>query len=184
LLGGVQEIGRAGMYNLTAQMTWMGACAGSEMLFSRVYDKLIKRAGDPEATAFLMGYDSTPIRAEKSLYDLAASCRARADISAHVSNTPTEQLLAELESDAAPAEVRADDWQAFQERFRGHVRQFGHIIYDLDFSKALPLDDPTPMLETIKLYLRGEGANPYERQGSLEARRVGAVKRCWAGSRA
>jgi hypothetical protein len=79
LLGGVQGIGRAGMYNLTAQMTWMGACAGSEMLFSRVYDKLIKRAGDPEATAFLMGYDSTPIRAEKSLYDLAASCRARAD---------------------------------------------------------------------------------------------------------
>ncbi|MBN1955098.1 MAG: phosphoenolpyruvate synthase, partial [Anaerolineae bacterium] len=161
---------------LTAQMTWMGACAGSELLFTRVYEKLVKRPGDPDATVFLMGYDSIPIRAEKSLYDLAGWCRARTDVHAHVSNTPTEKLLAELENDAVPAGVPADDWQALRERFQAHMRQFGHIIYDLDFGKALPLDDPRPMMETIKLYLRGEGANPYERQGSLEARRVAAVE--------
>jgi phosphohistidine swiveling domain-containing protein len=182
LLDGAREIVRGAMYNLTAQMTWMGACAGSEMLFTRVYDKLVKRSGEPEATAFVMGYDSIPIRAEKSLYDLAVWCGARVSpetrepLAAYILDTPSDQLLVELENDAALANVAEDDWQMFRERFRTHVRQFGHIIYDLDFGKALPLDDPTPMLETCKLYLRGEGANPYERQGSLETRRVEAVE--------
>ncbi|MBN1933279.1 MAG: PEP/pyruvate-binding domain-containing protein, partial [Anaerolineae bacterium] len=38
LLDGAREIVRAAMFNLTAQMVWMGACAGSEMLFTRVYN--------------------------------------------------------------------------------------------------------------------------------------------------
>ena len=176
LLDGAREIVRAAMYNLTAQMTWMGACAGSEMLFTRVYDRLVKRAGEPDATTFLMGYDSTPIRAEKSLYDLAAWCRGRDALVAHVLNTPSGQIVAQLGSDQVPTDVAADDWQPFRERFRAHVQQFGHIIYDLDFAKPLPLDDPTPMLEMVRMYLRGEGANPHERQGSLEARRVQAVE--------
>ncbi|MCJ7738573.1 MAG: phosphoenolpyruvate synthase, partial [Anaerolineae bacterium] len=176
LLDGACEIVRAAMVNLTAQMVWMGACAGSEMLFTRVYDRLDKRAGEPDATAFLMGYDSTPIRAEKSLYDLAAWCRGRDTLVSHVLNAPSGQLVAQLESVQVATNVTADDWQAFRERFRAHVQQFGHIIYDLDFAKPLPLDDPTPMLETIKLYLRSQGANPHERQGSLEAKRVQAVE--------
>ncbi len=176
LLDGAREIVRAAMYNLTAQMVWMGACAGSEMLFTRVYDRLVKRAGEPDATTFLMGYDSTPIRAEKSLYDLAAWCRGRDTLVAHVLNAPSGQLVAQLESVQVPADVAADDWQPFRERFRAHVQQFGHIIYDLDFAKPLPLDDPTPMMQMVKLYLRGEGADPHERQGSLEARRVQAVE--------
>ena len=176
LLDGAREIVRAAMYNLTAQMTWMGACAGSEMLFTRVYDRLAKRAGEPDATTFLMGYDSTPIRAEKSLYDLAAWCRGRDALVAHVLNAPSGQTVAQLESDQVPTDVAADDWQPFRERFRAHVQQFGHIIYDLDFARPLPLDDPTPMLEMVRMYLRGEGANPHERQGSLDAKRVQATE--------
>ena len=55
LLAGVHEITDAAMYSLTVQMTWMGACAGSEMLFTRVYEKLVKRPGDPDAVTFLTG---------------------------------------------------------------------------------------------------------------------------------
>ena len=182
LMDGAREIVRAAMFNLTAQMTWMGACAGSELLFTRVYDKLIVRPGEPDATAFLMGYDSTPIRAEKSLYDLAAWYRARESpdgrdlVAAYVLSTPSAQLVEQLESDRTPAQIAEEDWRVFRERFRAHVRQFGHIIYDLDFARPLPLDNPAPMLEMVKLYLRGEGADPHERQGALEARRVGATE--------
>jgi pyruvate,water dikinase len=127
-----------------------------------------------------MGYDSTPIRAEKSLWDLAVWCREHDVLEAHVRDTASEWLLLQLDDDGSPDNppdgVPAEDWQTFQERFQAHVRQFGHIIYDLDFGKALPLDDPTPMLETVKLYLRGEGANPHERQASLEARRIQVVE--------
>jgi pyruvate,water dikinase len=75
-----------------------------------------------------------------------------------------------------PDGVPAEDWQAFRDRFRGHLWQFGHIIYDLDFSKSLPLDDPTPMIEMIKLYLSGQGSDPHERQASSEARREAATE--------
>ena len=60
LLDGACEIVRAAMVNLTAQMVWMGACAGSEMLFTRVYDRLVKRAGEPDVTAFLMAMTAPP----------------------------------------------------------------------------------------------------------------------------
>jgi phosphohistidine swiveling domain-containing protein len=176
LLSGAREIVRAAMFNLTAQMTWMGACAGSEMVFTRVYDRLVKRPGEPGATAFLVGYDSAPIRAEKSLYDLAAWCRAHDTLVTHALSTPSRQLVEQLESDQVPTDITTEDWQEFRERFRTHVQQFGHIIYGLDFAKPLPLDNPAPMLEAVKMYLRGDGANPHERQGSLEASRVQATE--------
>ncbi len=38
---------------------------------ARFYNALIKRKEDPAATAFLLGLESLPLRAEKSLFDLA-----------------------------------------------------------------------------------------------------------------
>jgi rifampicin phosphotransferase len=74
-------------------------------------------------------------------------------------------------ADQPPAGVSAEDWSDWRQRWETHLRHFGHIIYNLDFSRALPVDDPTPVLETCRMYLRGEGGNPHERQQSLEARR-------------
>jgi len=179
LLDGAREIVRAAMFNLTAQMVWMGACAGSEMLFTRVYDRLVKRPGDPDATAFLMGYDSTPIRAEKSLYDLSEWVRAHPDLADHILNAPTADLVVHLTASSSlfPTPYSLlPDWPDFCTRLQTHLNTFGHIIYNLDFAKPLPLDDPAPMLETLKLYLRGEGANPHERQAALEARRMQATE--------
>ena len=60
------------MYYVTALLfATMGASAGSEMLLTKVYDTMAKREGDPPAAALLMGWNNIPIRAEKSLYDLA-----------------------------------------------------------------------------------------------------------------
>jgi len=172
LWGGVQEINEAAMVHMASLLVaTTGASAGSEMLFTRVYEKLVRREDDPAATTFLMGYDSTPIRAEKSLYDLAAWARTQAELTAHILNTPTSDLVAQLRSiNISPT------WQGFNERLQTHLQTYGHIIYDLDFAKALPLDDPTPMLETVKMYLRGEGVNPHERQKGLENRRIQAAE--------
>ncbi len=179
LLDGAREIVRAAMFNLTAQMVWMGACAGSEMLFTRVYNRLVKRTGDPDATAFLMGYDSTPIRAEKSLYDLAEWVRDHPGLADHILNTPASDLAIHLSISPSLLPIPYSllpDWPDLCARLQVHLNAYGHIIYNLDFAKPLPLDDPAPMLETLKLYLRGEGANPHERQGALEARRVQATE--------
>ena len=173
LWAAIQEVDDAAMLHLASLLVaTTGASAGSEMLFTRVYDKMIRREGDPAAVVFLMGYDSTPIRAEKSLYDVAMWCKEQSELAVYLLETPTAQLAAQLADDRSPVA----GWQELRERFHAYWRDYGHIIYNLDFAKPLPLDDPTPMLETIRMYLRGEGVNPHERQRAAEDKRVQAAE--------
>jgi phosphohistidine swiveling domain-containing protein len=172
LLAGARELADEAVDHLGSLMIGtMGVSAGSEGLFTKVYDRLIKRPGDPWAATFLMGYDSMPIRAEKSLYDLTDWCRDRQGFAKAILNTPTEQLAAQLKNGRPPAGVDEADWETWRQKFDAHMQQYGHIIYDLDFGRPLPMDDPTPMLETCKMYLRGLGINPHERQQKLAQQR-------------
>ncbi|MEJ2732771.1 MAG: PEP/pyruvate-binding domain-containing protein [Anaerolineae bacterium] len=173
LWGGIQQVNDAAMLHLACLMVaTTGASAGAEGLFTRVYEKMIRRDGDPAAVTFLMGYDSTPIQAEKSLYDLAIWTQEQDDLAAYLLGTPTERLAAQLSAGQSPVA----DWPAFCERLRAYLQAYGHIIYDLDFAKPLPVDDPAPMLETVKMYLRDQGVNPHERQRAAKEKRVQAAE--------
>ncbi len=173
LWAGIREVNDAAMLHLACLMVaTTGASAGAEGLFTRVYEKMVLREGDPAAVTFLMGYDSTPIQAEKTLYDLATWSQEREDLAAYILSTPTERLAAQLSAGQAPVV----GWPVFCERLRAYLQAYGHIIYDLDFAKPLPVDDPTPMLETIKMYLRGQGVNPHQRQRAAEEKRMQAAE--------
>jgi len=159
-------------YVIALLFATMGASAGSKLLLTNVYNRMAKRDGDPPATALLMGWNNIPVRAEKSLYDLATWCREREALAAYLLATPSRQLVEQLAGGQAPAEVSAEDWKELQARIEQHLKQFGHIVFQLDFAEPLPLDDPSPMLENVKMYLRGEGVNPHERQQASEGKRV------------
>ncbi len=193
LWAGAREIVDAAMHNLAMQMVWMGAVAGSEALFTRVYDKAVRQKEDPSATTFLTGFDSIPIHAEKSLYDIAKWCGTRPALSAAVLGSPSAKLVAQVKDAGVPPQGCREDWGEFVERVRAHQDRFGHVVYDLDFATALPADDPAPMLETLKMYLQGRGTSPHERQKLLEQRRERAIEtimrraggiRRWAFSKA
>ncbi len=252
----VQELVDMAMYYLSTLMfATMGASAGSEGLLTMVYDKFAKQEGDPAAPILLMGYNSIPVQAEKSLYDLAKWSRQYSELVEFLLNTPTEKLVEGLrkpssiplppsfsqtwekeggEMHPSPRIGRGNEgegveeippspsigirvegegsrqlppspnfgrgtegegelppspaigggiegegylslpsqWCEFQSRFQAHLEKFGYIIFELDFAKALPLDHPEPMLETIKMYLRGEGVNPHARQRASEEKRL------------
>jgi pyruvate,water dikinase len=173
LWAGIQQVNDAAMVHLASLLVaTTGASAGAEGLFTRVYEKMIQHDGDPAAVTFLMGYDSTPIQAEKSLYDLAVWSQEHGELAACLLETPTEQLAAKLVAGTAPVA----DWSTFRERLQEHQKAYGHIIYDLDFAKPLPLDDPSPKLETIKMYLREQGVNPHERQRAAQKKRIQAAE--------
>jgi phosphohistidine swiveling domain-containing protein len=168
-----QETVDAAMYYVTALLfATMGASAGSEMLLTRLYDSMAKREGDPPASTLLMGWNNIPIRAEKSLYDLAMTCQEHPGLVEYLLQNDSERIAAQLKNDQPPAEVEAQDWGELHGRFASHLEQFGHIIFQMDFTENLPLDHPEPMLENIKMYLRGGGVNPHERQQASEARRI------------
>jgi phosphohistidine swiveling domain-containing protein len=162
----------AAYYTCTLMFATMGASAGSEGLLTKVYNKYAQRPGDPPANVLLMGWDNIPSRAEKSLFDLAGFCREHEQLKATVLNTPSNKLVEGLKSHHAPVEIEGGEWQEFTQRFDWHLQEFGYMIFELDFAKTLPRDQPELMLEAVKMYLRGEGVNPYERQEASEQKRI------------
>ncbi len=60
--------------------------------------------------------------------------------------------------------------------FKAYLKEFGHMIYNLDFANPVGADDPTPTLDTLKLFLSGEGVDPHTRQAEAVARRGAATE--------
>ncbi len=66
LLGGVRAItDEAAQYYLSVQSGILPAAYMSESLFALVYNRFLKRRNAPSALTFVLGFDSTPIQAEK-----------------------------------------------------------------------------------------------------------------------
>jgi phosphohistidine swiveling domain-containing protein len=169
----IQELLDAVMFYVCGLMfVTMGASSGSELLLTKLYDKLVKREGDLPAVTFLMGWDNIPIRAEKSLYDLAMWVQERDTLRSYLLETPSRQLTEQMTRHQNPEGVRPNEWKEFNSRFEQHLKQFGYIIFQLDFAEPLPRDHPEPMLENIKMYLRGAGVNPHARQKASEEKRI------------
>lgn len=170
LWGDIQGLVDAATYYVCGLMfATMGASAGSEMLLEKVYQKTVKQEGDPAVAALLSGWDSIPVKAEKSLYDLAQWSRQQPGLSEYLLATPGTDLARAL---VAPPPLAPASFAEFASRLAEHQRRFGHIIFQLDFAADLPLDHPELMLENIRLYLRGEAANPHARQQASQEKRT------------
>jgi rifampicin phosphotransferase len=135
----------------------------------------VRREGDPPAQTFLLGFDSLPIRAEKSLHDLGTWTRDHPDLAGALESTPSEGALGLLQRAEPPAGVDEETWNEWRSRFQVHLDRYGHTVYNLDFATPVPADDPAPLFDTLEFYVRGEGQNPYERQGRTASRREAAA---------
>ena len=74
----------------------------TEAVFTNIYNRLIKRRDDPSAPTYLLGYDSLPIRADKSLYSLAEWARQDPALTQCIERTPTSQLIASMRERYCP----------------------------------------------------------------------------------
>jgi phosphohistidine swiveling domain-containing protein len=147
----------------------------TEAMFTFVY-RFLKSENDPPAPNFLMGFDSLPIQAEKSLFDIAAWVQENASLAGYLDQTPADSLVPDLQRINPPAGIDESLWQEWQALFQEHLDRFGHMIYNLDFGNPVPADDPAPLLEALKLFARGNGINPYQRQIATTERREQAVE--------
>ncbi|MEU8898639.1 PEP/pyruvate-binding domain-containing protein [Nocardia sp. NPDC048505] len=163
LLDGIGEItDEAARYYLTIQGSALPAAYLSESLFTKAY-RLVRGADDPPAATFLLGFDSKPIRGEQALFDLARWVREQPGLAELISMSATE-------SDN-PA------WPEFRERFQRHLAEFGDMIYDLDFAKPLPADDPAGQLRVLSFFLTGDAPDPHARQRTAVQARTAAMRR-------
>jgi phosphohistidine swiveling domain-containing protein len=176
LLDGVRAIvDEAARYYLTIQSGILPAAYMSEAAFTLFYNKLVKRRDDPPAQTFMLGFDSAPIRAEQSLYDLAQWARTQDGLAGALSAMSSEQFNTAYRTGQA-AGVDEGVWSEFCKRFAAYLERYGHTIYDLDFAKPLPVDDPASQLETLRFFLSGSATNPQQRQAKAEEARRAATR--------
>ncbi len=177
LLGGTRAItDEAAQYYLSVQSGILPAAYMSEALFALVYNRFIKKGDAPSALTFVLGFDSEPIRAEKSLYDLAQRVRKQPELVAALANMSSAQFTTAYLEQVAQQQAASQAWREFWQRLNDHLAHFGHAIYDLDFAKAVLADDPAPILETLKYLLSDQAADPYARQATAEAARQQATQ--------
>jgi phosphohistidine swiveling domain-containing protein len=165
----IKLVDAAMYYVATLLFVTMGPTTGAEALLNKLYTKYARHEGDPAGIALLMGWNSIPVRAEKSLYDLAAWISQDKALTEYLLRTPSSDLTAQLRS---PAPAATPHLAELASRLDQHMGEFGHAVFQMDFAEDLPLDHPEPMIESIKMYLRGQGVNPYERQKASEERRI------------
>ena len=173
-----REIVRAAAdHYLTIQSGILPAAFTSEALFTLAYDRLAKRADDPPAVTFMLGFDSAPMQAEKSLFDLAAWARDQPGLADYLTRSTSGDVVARYMLTPSPARAADDDsWREFCRLLTVHLDRFGHAVYDLDFAKGLPTEDPAPLIEAIKHFLTTQARNPYERQAAAAAAREQAAQ--------
>ena len=169
LLAGVEELVEAAAEYYTAVQTIIPAAAMSEITLTRFYESVVRRKDDPPGQVFVLGFDSEPIRAEKSLYDLATWTRGQQELTESLLSLPAQQFL---EQAAASEDLVWHEWHT---RFQAHLNAYGHTVYNLDFMNPVPADDPVPLLETLRFFVSGKGADPYERQRHFAKRREEAM---------
>jgi pyruvate,water dikinase len=189
LVNGASEITfMAAEHYLSIQSGILPAAYMSETLFGAFYTKLIKRKDDPPPLAFLLGYDSAPILAEKSLYDLATWARTHPELADYLAGTSGSAIAGSFRQKFSPISD-AVSWLEFCHRLAYHLGRFGHAIYDLDFAKNLAAEEPAPLVETLRFFLTGQARSPHERQATAAAAReqatemilvrLGALRRPW-----
>ncbi len=174
LAGAHQILEAAANYYVSIQFV-LAVANLSEAIFTDVYNRLIKRKSDPPALTFLLGFDSAPIRAEKSLYDLAMWAHLQGELAEYLVRTSGKDIAAAYKSQSTPI-VDGGSWSEFTTRLAEHLSHFGHAVYDLDFAKSVLAEDPASLLETLKYFIAGQGRNPYERQAATAAAREQAAE--------
>jgi pyruvate,water dikinase len=173
LAGAHQIVSAAASYYVSVQAV-LAVVNLSEATFTNVYNGLVKRRSDPPALTFLLGFDSAPILAEKSLYDLAMWARGDDKLAGYLARTSSKEIAAAYAEQSTPI-AGGESWGEFTARLGEHLNCFGHVVYDLDFAKSLPAEKPEQLLETLRYFIAGQGRNPYERQATAAAARVEAA---------
>lgn len=168
LLSGAAAIFRQTVSYLThIQSGSLGISMFSEAIFSFVYDRFIRRKGGAPTSLLLVGFDSLPIQADKALFDLAQKWLKSPPLAHFLTSASVEEIIHHYRSRQVPASLNESDWHTWYDDFSSYLADYGHNIYDLDFSNPLPLDEPQPIISTFKSYLTPESNDPYRRQRHL-----------------
>lgn len=127
----------------------------SEGIFNQFYNRKIKPKTGLSSHVFMVGEDSLPIMADKDLFLLSKWVNE---------DEVLRRILIQTKHIEEVFSYGGTETKEFVKRFKDHMDRYGHMIYDLDFSKATPAENPQPVFEALKLYIEDESLDPFKRQ--------------------
>ena len=163
---GVVELLEAGCVYYTAVQSIIPLAATSELAFRAFHDHLVRRDGEPAGYQLLLGFDSQPMLAEKSLFDLATAAREYG-VADTLTGSDGTTLAAHLPPGPPPVGADPHAWTRWCADLAAHLDRYGHTVYNLDFADPVPADDPAPVLDSVRFHLLGTGTDPYARQRAV-----------------
>ncbi|MBK7820721.1 MAG: phosphoenolpyruvate synthase [Tessaracoccus sp.] len=171
LLRGASALVTAGADYYTYVQAVIPQAATPEIMFTRIYGATVlgtPGVDKPPALTFLLGFESAPIRAERSLYRFARWCRETPGVAEAVLAGSGER------ADGLPTLVRRlppGHAAAFRRRLDEHLAQFGHLTYNLDVMQPVAADDPAPVLAALAYAVSGRAMDPDARLAHLASER-------------
>jgi pyruvate,water dikinase len=141
LLAGITELARADARYWFAVALAIGAAKVTDSLLDGF---LAKAAPRQHLTSgrFLQALSSRGLASEAALERIADLARADDGLRQLVERTPPARLREALAADPAGAPMLA--------ALDAYFEQFGHLIYSLDFAVPTQVDDPLPVLVTLR----------------------------------
>ncbi|WP_132432252.1 PEP/pyruvate-binding domain-containing protein [Pseudonocardia endophytica] len=167
---GVVALLDAGCVYYTSVQSIIPLAATSELAFRAFHDRLVRRDGEPAGYQLLLGFDSRPVLAEKSLFDLATAARTDG-VTDVLTGSDGVTLAGHLPPSSPPDGADPDAWTRWCARLAEHLDRYGHTVYNLDFADPVPADDPAPVLDSVRFHLLGSGTDPYTRQRAAAGER-------------
>ncbi|MCM1989090.1 hypothetical protein [Oceanirhabdus seepicola] len=178
----LKDIDTKELYEITHELTeticayytycqiYLAQAYKSERLFTKYYDKKIKPKVNIPSHVFMLGDDAAPTLADKALYALAQEIKKDVKTKEIVINNSSDDIRALIES-------KEFEDHPLCKKFREYLDVHGNMLYDIDFSKQTPHEEPRLIIEALKIYVNGLGEDPIKRQKELLLKRDEAKKK-------
>ena len=161
---GIRVVFTAACKYFTNIQTTLPAASTSEILFTKFYNGFVRRKEEPQASAFVMGFDTLSLSADKLLFDISEWSRTQPTLMDHLLKTSADKLAADYLSEIFPDMPDIKAWNDWQEKMKNYFTLYGRTAYDFDLVSPTPGDAPEPVFEALRAFLAGKSESPWSRQ--------------------
>ena len=167
LLSGVRELAQEDARYWFACALMIGCAKITDALLGR-FLTIAAPGRSLTSGTFLRGFPSPTVDAEAELEALAERVRASDELRALVNATLAASLPEALRSTPAGQDLLTT--------FTRYLDRYGHQVYNLDFVVPTQVDDPLPVLLSLKAMVQRPGYDPRARQRAIVAERDGLAE--------
>jgi len=137
--------------------------------FDDLYQDLFEHEDPLKVYRLLQGFDNKTLASDRSLWELSQRARLVPSVNDAFLHRPAQHILGALQRDA--------DAQAFLDALGVHLEHYGRRANQWSLSDVSWIEDPTPLLDTLKEYVRHPPPNPATETEKLARQREQNVVR-------